>query len=44
MLPVLWRKLIIYTYIIYNSAIISVPGHEHGYNGPCYVVRQVSLE
>ncbi len=32
MLPVLWRKLIIYNHIICSSTITSVPGFEHGYN------------
>ncbi len=36
MLPELWRKLILYSYIVCNSAITSTPGHEHDYNGLWY--------
>ncbi len=35
-LPVSWRKLILYTHIICNSAITSVLRHYHGYNGLWY--------
>ncbi len=35
-LPILWRKLIIYNHIMCNSTIMSAPEHEDGYSGLWY--------